>query len=44
MSAYIAVGVFHYYLITKDTAFLIRMWPALRAAVDFVLTLQAPTG
>ena len=44
MSAFIAVGVFHYYLSTGDTAFLNRMWPTLQAAIDFVLRLQAPTG
>jgi uncharacterized protein (DUF608 family) len=44
MSAYIAVGVFHYYLITRDTEFLIHMWPTVKAAIDFVLSLQAPTG
>ena len=44
MSAYIAVGVFHYYLITRDTEFLIHMWPTVKTAIDFALSLQAPTG
>ncbi len=44
LSAYIAVGLFHYYLITKDKAFLDRMWPTLSAAMDFTLSLQSPTG
>lgn len=42
--AYIAVGVWHHYLSTGDDAFLDRLWPALTAAVDFVLGLQAPGG
>jgi hypothetical protein len=44
MSAYIAVGVFHYYLITRDMKFLSYMWPTVKAAIDFVLSLQAPAG
>lgn len=44
MSSYVAVGVFHHYLITQDMAFLQRMWPTVRAGVDFAVSLQAPTG
>ncbi len=44
MSAYIAVGVFHYYLITEDIDFIKRMWPTVKAAIDFTLSLQAPDG
>ncbi len=44
MSAYIAVGVYHYYLITGDTSFLKKMWKTVRAAVDFAVGLQAPGG
>jgi len=43
-SAYIAVGVFHHYLITGDRVFLQRLWPAVDAAIGFALTMQAPTG
>ena len=43
-SSYIAVGVFHYYLITNDLAFLKHMWPTLEAGIDFATDLQAPTG
>ncbi|UCD85607.1 MAG: phenyltransferase domain-containing protein [Deltaproteobacteria bacterium] len=43
-SSYIAVGVFHYYLLTDDVAFLKHMWPTLKAGVDFAVSLQAPTG
>lgn len=44
MSSYIAVGVFHHYLITRDMAFLQRMWPTVRAGIDYAISLQAPTG
>ncbi len=44
MSSYIAVGVFHYYLITGDKAFLGHMWPAIKAGINYALNLQAPTG
>jgi hypothetical protein len=44
MSSYIAVGVFHYYLITGDKAFLEHMWPAIKAGITYALNLQAPTG
>ncbi|QES41363.1 prenyltransferase [Streptomyces venezuelae] len=42
--AYLAVGVWHHYLSTGDEAFLDRMWPAVVAAVEFVLALQQPGG
>ncbi|MBN2284750.1 MAG: phenyltransferase domain-containing protein [Deltaproteobacteria bacterium] len=44
MSSYIAVGLFHYYLVTRDTRFLATMWPAMKAAIDFTVSLQAPGG
>jgi hypothetical protein len=44
MSSYIAVGVFHHYLISDDLAFLKRMWPTVRAGVDYAVRMQAPTG
>ncbi|MDD5711318.1 MAG: hypothetical protein PHY31_01020 [Smithellaceae bacterium] len=44
MSSYIAVGVFHYYLVTEDTKFLKYMWPTVRAGINYALSLQAPTG
>ena len=42
--AYIATGVWHYYLVTGDQAFLEEMWPTVRAAIEFVLRLQGPMG
>jgi len=44
MSSYIAVGVWHHYLITGDRSFLVRMWPVVQAAIAFALTLQSPHG
>ncbi|WP_101254118.1 prenyltransferase/squalene oxidase repeat-containing protein [Streptomyces barkulensis] len=42
--AYVAVGVWHHYLATGDDTFVDRMWPVVRAAVEFVLELQQPGG
>ena len=42
--AYVAVGLYHYYLFTGDMAFLSRMWPTVRSAINFCLALQAPGG
>lgn len=42
--AYIAVGVWHHVLVTGDGSFATRMWPTVRAAVDFVLELQTEGG
>ena len=44
MSSYIAVGVFHHYLITCDSGILERMWQTVAAAIDFALSLQTPDG
>jgi hypothetical protein len=44
LSSYIAVGLFHYYLITGDTTFLKEMWPTLSLAINFALSLQTPNG
>jgi hypothetical protein len=43
-AAYVAVGVWHEYLVTGDRTFTDRMWPAVRAATGWVLGLQAPRG
>ena len=43
-AAYVAVGVWHDYLVTGDRKFTERMWPAVRAATQWVLGLQAPRG
>ncbi len=44
VTAYIAVGVYHYYLATGDHAFLAQMWDTVRRAMDFTISLQAKTG
>ncbi len=44
LSAYIAVGVFHYYLMTADVCLLKAMWPTVSAAVGFALSLQTAEG
>jgi hypothetical protein len=44
MSTYVAVGVYHFFLLTGDRGFVSDMWPAVSAAIDFALNLQAPTG
>ncbi|HEV2371254.1 MAG TPA: prenyltransferase [Streptosporangiaceae bacterium] len=43
-AAYVAVGVWHEYLLTGDMAFVRAMWPAVVQALGFVLDLQAPRG
>ncbi len=43
-AAYCAVGVWHELLVSRDDGFAQRMWPTVRAAIDFVLGLQAPRG
>lgn len=44
MSSYIAVGVFHYYLVTRDKAFLEYIWPTVSAGIDFAVDMQGPSG
>ncbi len=44
MSAYLATGVWHHWLIRRDSAFVQRLWPSVRSALDFVTGLQLPFG
>ena len=44
ISSYIAVGVFHYYLVTGEIDFVRQMWPAVEAGLDFALGLQTSRG
>jgi hypothetical protein len=44
LSSYVAVGLWHHYLITQDVPFLKEMWPTLSKAVNFALRLQTPNG
>jgi hypothetical protein len=42
--AYVAVGVWQWWTLTRDRTLVDLMWPHVRAALDFVLDLQAPGG
>lgn len=44
MSAYVAVAVWHHWLVARDEAFVRLMWPTVRRALDFVVSLQLPWG
>ncbi len=44
MTAYIAVGVYHHYLLTGEVGFLERMWRCVRRAADYVTGLRHPEG
>jgi hypothetical protein len=43
-AAYVAVGVWHEFLVTGDEGFTAAMWPAVRDAIGWVLGLQVPRG
>lgn len=42
--AYVATGVWHHFLITRDRDFLEEMWPVVNKAIGFVLSLQTEHG
>jgi hypothetical protein len=42
--AYLAVGVWHHWLVRGDRGFVERCWPALRRALDLVTSVQLPFG
>ena len=44
MVAYVAVGVWHHWLVRRDEAFVRRAWPTVRRALDCVTGLQLPFG
>jgi hypothetical protein len=41
---YIAVGVWHHWLLSNDRDFLAHYWPVVERAIDWVLALQRPAG
>jgi hypothetical protein len=43
-AAYVAVGVWHEYLVTGDDAFALAMWPTVRRALGWTLELRRPRG
>jgi hypothetical protein len=44
MSAYLAVGVWHHWLVRRDEALVRRMWPVVRRGLDWVVGMQLPFG
>ena len=44
MSAYLAVGIWHHWLVRHDIAFVQRLWPAVRAGLDWVVSQQQAFG
>ncbi len=42
--AYVAVGVWQWWLVTADLSLPDQMWPHVRRALDLVLDLQSPAG
>jgi hypothetical protein len=44
MSAYLAVGLWHHWLVRRDLAFVGEVWPTVRRALDWVCGLQLPFG
>ena len=44
MSAYLAVGVWHHWLVRRDVDFVRRLWPAVRRGLDWVVGMQLPFG
>jgi len=44
MSAYLAVGVWHHWLVRRDEPFVRRTWDAVRRGLDFAVSLQLPFG
>src|SRR5512139_882648 len=44
MTAYLAVGVWHHWLVRRDDTFVRRMWPTVRRALDWVVSMQLPWG
>lgn len=44
MAAYVAVGLFHTWLMNRDTAFLEYYWPTMEKAIQYAISLQTPGG
>ncbi len=44
MSAYLAVALWHHWLVHRDPAFVARCWPAVRRGLDWVVSLQLGFG
>jgi hypothetical protein len=44
MTAYVAVGLWHHWLVRRDIAFVHRLWPTVRSALDWVVAQQVVWG
>jgi hypothetical protein len=44
MCAYLAVGVWHHWLVRRDEDFVRQFWPVVRRGLDYVAALQQPFG
>lgn len=44
MVAYVAVGVWHHWLVTADEQFVSRSWPVVERALNRVVSMQLPFG
>ncbi len=44
MSAYLAVGLWHHWLVRRDRSVVDELWPTVRRALDWVVGLQLPFG
>ena len=42
--AYIATGIWHYFLVSGDEVFLAEQFPVVKNAIEFVLRYQSPSG
>ena len=42
--AYVAVGVWHWWLVTGDRSLVDELWPVVRRALDLVVSMQLPGG
>ncbi len=44
VSAYLAVGLWHHWQVRRDREWVDRIWPAVRAGLEFVVGMQLPFG
>ncbi|MGD9958924.1 prenyltransferase [Nocardioides sp.] len=44
MSAYLAVGLWHHWLVRRDQDIVVELWPTVRRALDWVVGMQLPFG
>ncbi|MBU8849035.1 MAG: phenyltransferase domain-containing protein [Desulfobacterales bacterium] len=44
MAAYISVGLFHTWLMNKDTLLLENIWPAMEKGINYAISLQVKSG